>query len=138
MFKKIVWLWFSTKGKKAKDLEKYIASLVDGWANEFFTGYNPSYWSDKFGFEVSPNGRFSEHEQITDFESLKEVVETVHKYWKKIMWNVNHRYYTDVVEKELKQMIDDFMQAGIDGFIVSSMWTLEYLEEISSWTWDLH
>jgi len=29
MFKKIVWLGFSTKWKNAKDLEKYIASLVE-------------------------------------------------------------------------------------------------------------
>ena len=53
MFKKIVWLGFSTKGKNAKDAEKYIKSLVDGWATEFFTGYNPGYWSNKFGFEVT-------------------------------------------------------------------------------------
>jgi len=30
MFKKIVGLGFSTKGKNAKDAEKYIKSLVDG------------------------------------------------------------------------------------------------------------
>ena len=55
----------------AKDVEKYISSLVESWAWEFFVWYNPNYWSDKFGFEVSPNGRFSEHEQVTDYETLK-------------------------------------------------------------------
>jgi hypothetical protein len=28
----------------------------------------------KFGFEVSPNGRFAEHEQITDIDTLSQVV----------------------------------------------------------------
>ena len=71
MFKKIVWLGFSSKWKNAKDVEKYISWLVEWWATEFFTWYNPPYWYEKFWFEVSPNGRFAEHEQITDFETLK-------------------------------------------------------------------
>ena len=78
MFKKIVWLWFSTKWKNSKDVEKYIQWLIDWWATEFFTWYNPPYWHETFGFEVSPNGRFAEHVQITDYESLKLVVEEVH------------------------------------------------------------
>ena len=95
MFKKIVWLWFSAKWKNAKDVEKYIQNLVDGWATEFFTGYNPPYWHEKFGFEVSPNGRFSEHEQITDFETLKQIVIEVNKHKVEIFINLKARYYTD-------------------------------------------
>jgi collagenase-like PrtC family protease len=136
MFSPIIWLGFNKWWKKRNNIQEIIKKHVDQWAKEFFCWYNPPYWHNKFGFEVSPNGRFAEHEQITDFESLKEVIQEVHKYGKKIMWNVNHWYYTDVVEKEFKQMIDDFIQAGIDGFIVSSMWTLEYLEEISEWKWE--
>jgi len=136
MFSPIIWLGFNKWWKKRNDVHKIIEGHVNQWAKEFFCWYNPPYWHNKFWFEVSPNGRFAEHEQITDLDSLKEVVETVHKYWKKIMWNINHRYYTDVVEKEFKQMIQDFLDADIDGFIVSSMWTLEYLEEISEWTWE--
>jgi hypothetical protein len=57
MFKKIVWLWFSAKGKNAKDIEEYIGDLVKNGANEFFTGYNPVYWDEKFWFEISPKSR---------------------------------------------------------------------------------
>ena len=77
MFKKIVWLGFSTQWKNKKALKSYISGLVESWAGDFFTGYNPPYWSDKFWFEVSPNGRFSEHEQITDLQTLTEIVEEV-------------------------------------------------------------
>ena len=49
MFKKIVWLWFSSTGKNAKDVKEYINSLVLWWATEFFTWYNPPYWHTKFG-----------------------------------------------------------------------------------------
>jgi len=136
MFSPIIWLGFNKGGKKRNDIEKIISQHVEQGAKEFFCWYNPPYWHNKFGFEVSPNGRFAEHEQVTDFESLQEVVATVHKYWKKVMWNINHRYYTDVCFEEVKQMIDDFIKADIDGFIVSSMWILEYLDSISEWTWE--
>jgi hypothetical protein len=110
MFKKIVGLGFQTHGKNKKDAVKYIKELVDGGATEFFTGYNPSYWSDKFGFEVSPNGRFAEHEQITDFETLKIIVEEAHKYGIELFINLNALYYTDVTFPIIKQMVEEFRE----------------------------
>ncbi len=130
MFKKIVWLGFSSKWKNAKDVEKYIWSLVDGWATEFFTWYNPEYWSEKFGFEVSPNGRFSEHEQITDFETLKNIVEEVHKYNLEIFININAWYYTEETMPLIKKMINEFEQLNIDWIICWNIGILEYLKEI--------
>lgn len=131
MFKKIVWLGFSIKWKKAKDAEKYIKSLVDWWANEFFTGYNPEYWSSKFGFEVSPNWRFSEHEQITDFETLKLVVHEVHKYDLEVFINLNAWYYTDETFPLIKQMVSEFQELWIDWIICWNISILEYLKEIN-------
>lgn len=131
MFKKIVWLWFSAKWKNAKDVEKYISWLVEGWATEFFTGYNPDYWYEKFGFEVSPNGRFSEHEQITDFETLKKIVFEVHKYNLEVFINLNAWYYTDETFPLIKQMVQEFIEIWIDGIICGNISILEYLKEIN-------
>lgn len=131
MFKKIVWLWFSTKWKNAKDVEKYINSLVEWWANEFFTGYNPPYWYEKFGFEVSPNGRFAEHEQITDFESLKAITAEVHKHNFELFVNLNAWYYTDVTFPYIKQMVAEFIELWIDGIICWNIGILEYLKSIN-------
>lgn len=131
MFKKIVWLWFSAKWKNAKDVEKYISWLVEGWATEFFTGYNPDYWYEKFGFEVSPNGRFSEHEQITDFETLKKIVFEVHKYNLEVFINLNAWYYTDETFPLIKEMVQEFIEIWIDGIICGNISILEYLKEIN-------
>ena len=134
MFKKIVWLGFSTKGKKAKDVEKYIQSLVEGGATEFFTGYNPPYWSDKFGFEVSPNGRFAEHEQITELETLKAIVSEVHKYNLEVFINLNAWYYTDETFPLIQQMVEEFESIWVDGIICWNISILEYLKNIDySW-----
>ena len=131
MFKKIVWLWFSAKWKNAKDVEKYISGLVQGWATEFFTGYNPPYWHTKFGFEVSPNGRFAEHEQITDFETLKQIVLEVHKHGLELFINLNARYYTDEVFDLVKKMVSEFEEIWIDWIICGNISILEYLKEIN-------
>ena len=131
MFKKIVWLWFSAKWKNAKDVEEYISGLVQGGATEFFTGYNPPYWHTKFGFEVSPNGRFAEHEQITDFETLKQIVLEVHKHGLELFINLNARYYTDEVFGLIKKMVSEFEEIWIDWIICGNISILEYLKEIN-------
>ncbi len=130
MFKKIVWLGFSSKWKNAKDVSKYIKSLVDSGAGEFFTWYNPSYWHEKFWFEVSTNGRFAEHEQIADFDTLKAIVDDVHGYDLEIFWNANFRYYTDETFTLIERMIEDFQKAWVDWIICWNIWVLEYLKKI--------
>lgn len=130
MFKKIVWLWFSVTWKKRTDVKQYISSLVAGGANEFFTGYNPSYWSDRFGFEVSPNGRFAEHEQITDIETLKQIVEEVHSYNLEVFINLNAWYYTDETWPFILRMLDEFQEVWVDGIICWNISILEHLDSI--------
>ena len=131
MFKKIVWLWFSSKWKNAKDVNEYISSLVKSWATEFFTWYNPTYWSEKFGFEVSPNGRFSEHEQITDLETLKQIVLEVHNHNFEVFINLNAWYYTQETFPLIQKMIAEFEEVWVDWIICWNISVLEYLKSIN-------
>ena len=137
MFKKIIGLGFPSKWKNAKDVKEHIKTLVDSGAWEFFTGYNPPYWYEKFGFEVSPNGRFAEHEQITEYETLKLVVEEVHTYGIEIFWNLNFRYYTDETMPFIEQMVQEFIEVGVDGVICGNIGILEYLKKIG-FTWKIN
>jgi len=129
MFKKIVGLGFPSKGKNKKVVDSYIADLVASWAGEFFTGYNPTYWSDKFWFEVSPNGRFAEHEQITDRETLEQVVKAVHSHGLEVFINLNAWYYTDETFPLIERMYEEFLEIGVDGIICGNIGILEYLKE---------
>ncbi|NDK08845.1 hypothetical protein EOM39_06415, partial [Candidatus Gracilibacteria bacterium] len=131
MFKKIVGLGFSSKGKNAKDVKEYITSIVNSGAGEFMTGYNPPYWYEKFGFEVSPNGRFAEHEQITDYETLKQVVEEVHSHNLEIFLNLNAWYYTNETFPLIQKMVSEIIEIGFDGIICGNISILEYLKEIN-------
>lgn len=129
MFKKIVGLGFPSHGKNKTDIQQHISELVDSGAGEFFTGYNPSYWSDKFGFEVSPNGRFAEHEQITDIETLREVVSSVHGHRLEIFANLNAWYYSDETFPYIERMYQEFCDIWVDGIICGNIGILEYLKE---------
>lgn len=137
MFKKIVWLGFSTKWKNRKDLTKYIKGLVDWWATEFFTGYNPPYWHEKFGFEVSPNWRFSEHEQITDFETLRDIVSEVHSHGFEVFINLNAWYYTDETFPLIERMVKEFEEVWVDWIICWNIGILEYLKN-SGYKWKIN
>ena len=130
MFKKIVGLGFSSKGKNAKDVEKYIESLVYSGAWEFFVWYNPNYWSEKFGFEVSPNWRFAEHEQVTDFETLKKIVEESHRHNIEIFANLNAWYYTSETMPYIERMVNEFIEIWVDWIICWNIEILEYLKSI--------
>jgi len=134
MFKKIVGLWFSSTWKNAKDVKQYIWDLVLAWATEFFTWYNPPDWYTRFWFEVSPNGRFSEHEQITDFETLKLICEEVHNHKLELFINLNAWYYTDETFPYIEKMVKQFIEIWIDWIICWNIWILEYLKSIDySW-----
>jgi hypothetical protein len=57
---------------------------------------------------VSPNGRFAEHEQITELETLKAIVSEVHKYNLEVFINLNAWYYTDETFPLIQQMVEEF------------------------------
>jgi len=126
----------SSWGKNRNNIQETIKNYVDFWAKEFFTGYNPPYWHEKYWFEVSPNWRFAEHEQVTSKEDLQTIVNEIHKYWKKVMWNMNAWYYVWEVEKEVEQIIQDMLDVWIDWIICWSIGILEYLDSIATWRYD--
>ena len=131
MFKKIVWLWFSDTWKNKKPVKEYINSLVTSGAWEFFTGYNPPYWYEKFGFEVSPNGRFAEHEQITSRETLEKICKEVQSHDLELFVNLNAWYYTDETFPLIERMFQEFEEIWVDGIICGNIGILEYLKNVN-------
>ncbi len=120
----------------ANKLAKFLAvkDIIDRFyqvgIREFFVWYNPSYWHQKFGFEVSPNGRFGENEQITNFETLKMAVDYIHFLGAKVFLTANFRYYTDLTMPLIAKIIDETKDL-VDWYIVGSPEILQYLADIS-------
>ena len=79
---------------------------------------------------MSPNGRFAEHEQIGDLDTLKRVCTEVHKHGLELFGNLNAWYYTDETFDYIKRMLGEFEEVGLDGVICGNIGILEYLKEI--------
>lgn len=144
-FKLIGGFWVAQKEIEKRKL--VVKDIIDRfyWAGirEFFVWYNPPYWHDIFGFEVSPNWRFGENEQITSYETLKEAVDYIHTLKTddghpcELYLTVNFRYYSDVTFPLVQRIIDDVLRAGVDGIIVWAPEILEYLAAIK-FPWRIH
>ncbi len=78
---------------------------------------------------MSPNGRFAEHEQITDRETLEQVVTAVHNHGLEVFINLNAWYYTDETFPFIERMYEEFLELGVDGIICGNIGILEYLKE---------
>jgi len=138
-------IWSNDINEIAKFL--VIKDIIDRyyniWIEEFFIGYNPPYWHQKFWFEFSPNGRFWENEQITSYDTFQKAIKYVHslktKDWKpcKIFLTVNFRYYSDLTMPLIEKIIDEAQKAWIDWLIVWNPETLQYLAEIW-YKWEIH
>ncbi|HBA44876.1 TPA: hypothetical protein DEG21_05860 [Patescibacteria group bacterium] len=62
---------------------------------------------------MSPNGRFSEHEQITDLETLVQISDEIHKYKNskgetlELFLNFNAWYYSDLTFPLIQAMLEE-------------------------------
>ena len=79
---------------------------------------------------MSPNGRFAEHEQITDIQTLTEICKEVQSHGLELFVNLNAWYYTDETFPLIKKMVDEFIEIGVDGIICGNIEILEYLKSI--------
>lgn len=137
-FKLIWWFWIAEKEIKQRKIKpnEIIDKYYNIWIREFFIWYNPPYWHEKYWFELSPNWRFWENEQITSYETFCEAINYVHSLktesWSscEIFMATNARYYSDITMPLIKKILDEGIKAWIDGIIVWSPEILEYLAEI--------
>ncbi|MEF2175920.1 MAG: U32 family peptidase [Candidatus Absconditabacteria bacterium] len=131
---------FGISEKEIKQRKADINKIIDKYyvlgIREFFMGYNPPYWHEIFGFEFSPNGRFGENEQVTSYNTFKEVVEYIHSLKDEsgkpceVLLTVNFWYYSALTMPLIERIIDEAIEIGVDGLIIGNVETLQYLAKI--------
>ncbi|MGM0578098.1 MAG: peptidase U32 family protein [Myxococcota bacterium] len=98
----------------------YIASLVNAGAGEFFVGYVPPSWSNRFGYEVSPNRRYRAEEQLGSRAVLERLVGQAHEFGVPVTLTVNEHTYTGEMWAATKDLVEEALECGVDGLIVAS------------------
>ena len=101
--------------------EKDLVPLIEEGADEFFVGYVPKEWSDKYGFRVCPNRRpFRDYNYLSE-DDLVKICSLVHKFGKKIFFALNeHEYDSDRMAMAL-DMLKLAENIGFDAAIVSNL-----------------
>ncbi len=94
--------------------------LVEVGAGEFFVGFVPPRWSDRFGFELSPNRRYRASNQFVDIDRLHDFVGRAGSLGAHVALTMNEHYYTDAMWAAALDITEEALSAGIGAIIVAS------------------
>lgn len=104
--------------------------LIEEGASEFYIGYIPSLWSDRFGFATSPNRRSWRGASFTERASLQRVVTAAKKGGASVSLTLNELQYTTTTRPIVHQIFEESLQIGIDNVIVSEPTVCMELHEL--------
>ncbi len=80
----------------------------------------PEKWSNRFGYEVSPNRRYRAVNQITGKERLAELSEAAHEHGCPLLVALNEHEYNEATWSLAMELAGEAMECGADGFILAS------------------
>ena len=102
---------------KPEEIEAYSNAGVD----EFFIGYIPKEWRDKYGYEISCNRREHSSYQYHTKEELSNVVNLIHGANKKVYLTLNAHEYSTFQMGLLFSILKSIDDIEFDAFIISNI-----------------
>ena len=111
-------------------VDDYIR-LVKAGADEFFCGYVPYEWNQKYGV-LSPLNRrevLYVNVQIGCMSEMEILHKMVEKYQVPVKITFNSLYYLEEQYEMIAQIIRQLMEIGFDTFIIADLALIQYLRE---------
>lgn len=109
-----------TVGLDRADRTTDIADYVRQGVDEFFAGFVPGSWSERFGWEVGLNRRtFGGAAQYTDIDEMREAITAVHAAGKRILITLNAHDYGHERLDLVRDIVRTLETLGHDGYIVA-------------------
>ena len=120
-------------GIDASDTPHGIRELARAGADEFFAGYVPPQWSDRYGWEIGLNRRtFGANCQFTSLEGLAASIAAAHGAGRRVFITFNaHDYHSEQVPL-LRRIVSDAASLEPDALVVADPALLELLS-----AWDI-
>lgn len=109
--------------------EDQVDEYIRAGADEFFVGYVPPSWYQKYGWEVSCNRRQTPGAQYANKDDLSEVVNLIKKKGKKVYLTLNEHEYTSEQVKDLLHLIHNIEDIPFDAYIVANMALIHVLRK---------
>jgi collagenase-like PrtC family protease len=100
--------------------EEVIQKYANEGVDEFFFGYMPETWIQKYGWELSCNRRDYSNYHYYTIEQVENLVDIIHRAGKKAFLTLNaHEYNNDQVALLMK-ILKEIKHIPIDAYIVSN------------------
>lgn len=116
-----------------------ITQLHRVGVKEFYCGYIPKDWIEKYNknltktgqwhnFQISINKRENMQTNITNFDSIKKIVEEASRHMVPIFLTLNSFYYIKDMYNYLHEYIRKMVEIGISGLILADIGLLQYVK----------
>jgi U32 family peptidase len=96
-----------------------VHELAIAGAGEFFLGYVPTYWSQRFGQEFSPNRRYFAGSQIDSLAHLKSLCKAAAERNVPVAITFNEHFVTPRAMELGRKLLDEALAAGCTSIIVA-------------------
>lgn len=107
-------------GLDGADSPASVRDLVESGADEFFAGYVPAPWSDRFGWEVSLNRRhYGQQCQFTRLQDLQAVLDAIHGCGKRLSIALNAHQYAVPQMALVVEAVRELDGLGVDAYVVA-------------------
>ena len=110
--------------------DEYIR-FVEAGADEFFSGFVPYSWTEKYGTVMPLNRRevLCYHVQLGAFSELEILSEMIQKYKKPVHLTFNSLYYIPQQYPEIVEIIENCVKLGFMSYIIADPALIVYLRE---------
>ncbi len=101
-------------------LEEVQPLLEEGVA-EFYGGFVPQEWLEKYSIFASINQRYFASAQIKTFGDLKLIIDEIHNAGKKFYFTMNSTFYSPPQYEMIKDLLPKLKEIGVDEIIVADV-----------------
>lgn len=109
-----------TLGLDSSDRTEDIPAYVKEGADEFFAGFVPPEWYNRYGWEISLNRRENGPQtQFTQYRGLERIIAAVHRQGKEIFIAFNAHQYCGEQLPLLRGIISAVEKFNPDGYLVA-------------------
>ncbi len=118
--------------------EKEMKGLIENGINEFYCGYIPPYWIEKYNkshgnnltsLQVSINRRDNLFSNVKSIDSLERMCALAEEHGGTLFVTLNMPYYTEESYPEISRYLEEISEAGVKHLIVSDIGIIEFIQE---------
>ena len=104
-------------------------ALASHGANEFYCGFTPQEWTERYSYAVPINRRLNERANFSSFDELSSLIKKAHAYGSTVFVTFNAPYYTDPQIDYLIGLIKRLYVIGVDGIIACDVGLILSIKE---------